>query len=163
MFQKFVHAGINPPLNYMFAPCSVTSLPARCSGNCYPFPPGATGRAPSFWLPLAGYARQHPERQERRAVPALNSRRIYMILVEEGMAEGLNWNGTTIINIIQHILIGSRTRRCFLLSGCGRCVSKVCSCRHKPPFELHVRTLFSYVPACTVFRELLSFPPWRYG
>ena len=57
VFQKFVHAGINPPLNYMVAPCSVTPLPARCSGDCYPFPPGATGRAPSFWLPLAGYAR----------------------------------------------------------------------------------------------------------
>ena len=42
------------------------------------FTPGAVGRAPSFWLPLAGYARQHPERQEWRAVPALDSRRIYV-------------------------------------------------------------------------------------
>ena len=54
------------------------------------FTPGAAGRAPSFWLPLAGYARQHPERQEWRAVPALDSRRIDVIFVEEGMAEGLN-------------------------------------------------------------------------
>ena len=42
------------------------------------FTPGAAGRAPSFWLPLAGYARQHPERQEWRAVPALDNRRIYV-------------------------------------------------------------------------------------
>ena len=31
-----------------------------------------------LWLPLTGYARQHPERQEWRAVPALDSRRIYV-------------------------------------------------------------------------------------
>ena len=54
------------------------------------FTPGAAGRAPSFWLPLAGYAQQHPERQEWRAVPALDSRRENVIFVEEGMAEGFN-------------------------------------------------------------------------
>ena len=65
-----------------------------------PFTPGAVGRAPSFWLPLAGYARQHPERQEWRAVPALNNKMIYVDFVEEGMAEGFDWTDTILNNIL---------------------------------------------------------------
>ena len=77
--QKFAHASISLPLNtrshtlFSYAPaCTVFR-------GSLSFTPVAAGRAPSFRLPLAGYARQHPERQEWRAVPALdNNRRIYV-------------------------------------------------------------------------------------
>ena len=83
------------------------------------------GRAPSFWLPLAGYARQHPERQEWRAVPALDNKMIYVDFVEEGMAEGFDWTDTILNNILfnltEHILVRSpRLAIDSFLPGCGR-------------------------------------------
>ena len=38
-------------------PCSVTPLPARCSGDRYPLPLAQRVELRPFWLPLSGYAR----------------------------------------------------------------------------------------------------------
>ena len=86
MFQKSVHASMNLPLNYAVAPC--------LSGvqRIIILYPWRDGSSTVLWLPLTGYARQHPERQEWRAVPALNNKMIYVDFVEEGMAEGFNWD-----------------------------------------------------------------------
>ena len=89
VFQKPVYC-INLPLNYIAAPCPVMPLPAWSSGiiNLFSW---RDGKSSVFWLPLSGYALQHPERKGQRAVPALDSRRIFKIYcVEEGMAEELN-------------------------------------------------------------------------
>ena len=71
-------------------PCRVTPLPDRCSGDHYPLPLGALGRAPSFfWLPLSGDAPQRPERKGQRAVPVLDSRKIFTILCGGGDGGGV--------------------------------------------------------------------------
>ena len=64
-------------LNPMVAhPVQLCPLPVRCSGDPYPLSLARRVELSPFWLPLTGYARQHPERQEWRAVPALDSWRI---------------------------------------------------------------------------------------
>ena len=89
VFQKSVHACINLPLNHMVAhPVQLCPLPVRCSGDPYPLSLARRVELSPFWLPLTGYARQHPERQEWRAVPALYSRKIYVIFVEGGWWTG---------------------------------------------------------------------------
>ena len=74
-------------------PCSVTPLPARCSGDHYPLPLARRDELHPFGSPLRVMPGNILKDRNGGQYPHLTTTGGYTkIFVEEGMAEGFNWD-----------------------------------------------------------------------